>query len=256
MKYLFIFLPFFAFGQDTIAFPDGDTLIHGKLTYGGNSALYEVIEPTTDTCWEIKNGWMSLKPRCVNVPYFNASGYVVYTNPFYVNSPLKDQFRLAPPKPKVVESFKHAGAYYELRENGWYKEIFPDTIPWHRPGEGFPDTCWRVMGNIRVLKPGCFEIQRIESWRTEWIPCDQHIGKAESYQREKVDTSEVKLLVWTGCSVAEISATRYLFYNEMQVAKNTGGLAVYITETIKVNVIARYVSKDKWIKPSHVIKEL
>lgn len=153
-------------------------------------------------------------------------------------------------KPKVVESFKHGDAYYELRENGWYKEI--DTIP----NEEFPDTCWRVMGNIRVLKPGCSETPRIESWVTTWISCDQHIGKSESYQREKTDTSEVKLLVWTGCSLSEVGATKYLLYNETQVAKNTGRLAVYITETIKVDVIARYVSEDKWIKPSHIIKEL
>jgi hypothetical protein len=184
MKYLFIFLPFFAFGQDTIAFPDGDTIIHGQLTYGGNSALYGV------------------------------------------------------------------------RIDSAYVADHSTSFTWHRPGEEFPDTCWLVMGNIRVLKPGCSETPRIESWAATWISCDQHIGKSESYQREKTDTSEVKLLVWTGCSLSEISATKYLFYNEMQVAKNTGGLAVYITETIKVDVIDRYVSDGKWIKPSHVIKEL
>jgi hypothetical protein len=92
--------------------------------------------------------------------------------------------------------------------------------------------------------------------KARWTPCDQHFGKTESYQREKADTSEVKLLVWTGCSLTEIKATKYLLYNEMQVAKNTVGLAVYISETIKVDVIARYISENKWIKPSHVIKEL
>ena len=62
--------------------------------------------------------------------------------------------------------------------------------------------------------------------------------------------------MWNGCSLTEIKATKYLLYNEMQVAKNTGGLAVYVTETVKVDVVVQYTYEDKWIKSSYVIKEL
>jgi len=207
MKYLFIFLPFFAMAQ------------------GGDSTLYGVRASTVDTCWEIKNGWMSLKPGCISIPSFSSNGSVIKFKTIELS-----------PARKVVETFSYNGSKYDLYEDGWRK--LTDTIP--------------ANGDVKIKCDSVFQ------WVEEpkWIPCDQHIGKSEPYKREKTDTSEVRLLVWTGCSLAEISATKYLFYNKMQVVKNTGGLAIYITETIKVDVIARYVSGDKWIKPSHVIKEL
>ena len=141
-------------------------------------------------------------------------------------------------KPKVVESFKHGDAYYELRENGWYKEILPDTIPDYLTGD------IRIKGDsvFGYTKPG-------------WIPCDQHIGKTESYQREKTDTSEVKLLVWTGCSLTEISATKLSGYNldrsSLYYDRNDN-----ILRPTKTDFLFVYISDGKWIKPSHVIKEL
>lgn len=215
MKYLFIFLPIFCFGQ------------------GGDSTLYAV---KFDSITTYRN--------FLATP--NSSGFLADRFELYYGD-----FRLAPPKPKVVESFKYLGAYYELRENGWYKEILSDTIPSAMENKKAQDLEY-INGKLRIKGDSVFR------WAKEpkWAPCNEHVGKSESDQREKEDTSEVKLLVWNGCSLEEISATRYLLYNEKQVADDTGGLFVHFRKTIKVDTIARYVSENKWIKPSHVIKEL
>ena len=139
-------------------------------------------------------------------------------------------------KPKVVESFKHGDAYYELRENGWYKEIIPDTIPDYLTGD------IRIKGDsvFRYTKPG-------------WIPCDQHFGEVDHPKRDKIELSEVKLLVWTGCSLAEWRATKFYGYNYRNDSFyiENGAMA-----PSKKDFIVWYLAGDKWIKPSHVIKEL
>ncbi len=201
MKYLFIFLPFFAMAQ------------------GGDSTLYGV-----------RNDTMFITGERFYLNGFEAK-------PFYVSDR----------KPKIVESFKHAGAYYELRENGWYKEI--DTIP----NEEFPDSCWLQMGNIRVLKPGCSEAPRVESWVTTWIPCDQQFGNTDHPKRDKIEQSEVKILVWTGCALVEYRATKFYGYNyyDDQFFISEGTM-----KRVQKDFISWYLAGDKWIKPSHVIKEL
>ena len=197
MKYLFIFLPFFAFGQDTIV-RGPDTMIIGR-SYYHNPSFYKE--------WA-RVGKHKDTPGGDSTLYGVRFDSII-THDNFLATPNSSGFLARPNLPNYLSG--------DIRVSG-------DSV-------------------FRFSKPG-------------WIPCDQHIGKSESYQREKTDTSEVKLLVWTGCSLSEEGATKYLLYNEMQVAKNTGGLAVYITETIKVDVIARYVSDGKWIKPSHIIKEL
>ena len=233
MKYLFIFLPIFCLAQG------GDSTLYGVLTQSNTRLNYGSI----DTCWEVKGGWMNLKPGCISIPSVTSNGEIINfkTQEFYVSDR----------KPRVIESFKYLGAYYELRENGWYKEILSDTIPSAMENKKAQDLEY-INGKLRIKGDSVFR------WAKEpkWTPCDEHVGKSESYQREKADTSEVKLLVWNGCSLEEISATRYLLYNEKQVADDTGGLFVHFRKTIKVDTIARYVSENKWIKPSHVIKEL
>lgn len=98
MKYLLIFLPILCFAQG------GDSTL-----YGNRIDIDSFITTSCpDTCWEIKNGWMSLKPGCAQIPTFNSSGTVVNTYGLYYSGR----------KPKVVESFKYLGAYYELRERG------------------------------------------------------------------------------------------------------------------------------------------
>jgi hypothetical protein len=92
--------------------------------------------------------------------------------------------------------------------------------------------------------------------KSRWTPCNQHFSEVDHPKRDKIEQSEVRLLVWTGCALAECKATKILHYNEMQVAANTGGLAIYRTETIRIDVVVEYKAKDKWIRNSHVIKEL
>lgn len=214
MKYLFILLPIFCFAQ------------------GGDSTLYGVRFDSI-----ITHGSFLATP--------NSSGFLANRHEFYVSDR----------KPKVVESFKYLGAYYELRENGWYKENLQDTTPWHRPGEEFPDTCWRVMGNIRILKPGCSVNSHsgVESWQTEWAPCDQQFGEVDHPKRDKIEQSEVKILVWTGCALAEYKATKFLGYNYYDDQFYISGGAMQRTSK---DYIVWYLAGDKWIKPSHVIKEL
>jgi hypothetical protein len=201
MKYLFIFLPIFCFGQ------------------GGDSKLYAV---KFDSITTYRN--------FLATP--NSSGFLADRFELYYGD-----FRLAPPKPKVVESSKYLGAYYELLENGWYKEVLPDTLPKN--------------GEIKIKGNSVFR------WSEEpkWIPCDQHIGKTESYRREKMDTSEVRLLVWTGCSLTEIRATKLTGYNldrsNLYYDRNGN-----ILRPTKTDYLFVYISDGKWIKPSHVIKEL
>ena len=209
MKYLFIFLPFFAMAQ------------------GGDSTLYGIRFDSIIT-----------HENFLAAP--NSSGF------------LTDQFSLyySDRKQKVIESFRYNGAKYDLYENGWRKLILPDTIPWHKPGEEFPDTCWRVIGNIRVLKPGCSETPRIESSVTKWIPCNQQFGEVDHPKRDKIEQSEVKILVWTGCALAEYKATKFIGYNYMDNS-------FYIDNTVRLkDVVIWYLVDDRWIKPSHVIKEL
>lgn len=201
MKYLFIFLPIFCFGQ------------------GGDSTLYAV---KFDSITTYRN--------FLATP--NSSGFLADRFELYYGD-----FRLAPPKPKVVESFKYLGAYYELRENGWYKEILPDTLPDYTNG-----------GIKMEYAPNTGGIGR-------WQSCDQHIGKTESYRREKMDTSEVRLLVWTGCSLTEIRATKLTGYNldKSNLYYDRNG---NILRPTKTDYLFVYISDGKWIKPSHVIKEL
>lgn len=209
MKYLFIFLPFFAFGQDTIAFPDGDTIIHGQLTYGGNSALYGVR-------------FDSIITHDIFLATPNSSGFLANRFELYYSGQ----------KPKVVESFKHGDAYYELRENGWYKEI--DTIP------DFAKEKLKSENGV------------VFRWTEEpkWIPCDQQFGEVDHPKRDKIDQSEVNILVWTGCSLAEYKATKFIGYNY-------GDNSFYADDTVRLkDVVVWYLTGDKWIKPSHVIKEL
>lgn len=161
MKYLFIFLPFFAMAQD--------------------STLYRVR--------------------------FD-SAYL------YENSMSYQQLYLEDRSFELIDSFRYNGAYYELRKNGWYKQVLP-----------------------------------------ELTPCNQHFGEVESHRREKMDTSEVKLLVWNGCSLAEIKATKLKGYNldrsNLYYDRNGN-----ILRPTKTDFLFVYISDGKWVKPSHVIKEL
>lgn len=221
MKYLFIFLPFFAMAQD--------------------STLYGEIKPvgtTIDTCWQIKNGYMSLKPGCV----FNSPGFLVDSVKYRGISSFQELY-LEDRSFELIDSFRFNGAYYELRNNGWYKEITPDTIP---RIEYFD----YEEGAIKFKSDSVFR------WVEEWTPCDQHFGEADHPSRDKIEQLEVKLLVWTGCTLAEWKATKIIRYNEIQVAANTVGLAVYRTETIRADVVVEYKAGGKWIKNSHIIKEL
>lgn len=77
MKYLLIFLPIFCFAQG------GDSTLYGTRididSFGTTSH--------PDTCWEIKNGWMSLKPGCTLAEY-NATkfyGYNYYDDQFFMS---------------------------------------------------------------------------------------------------------------------------------------------------------------------------
>ena len=191
MKYLFIFLPFFAMAQ------------------GGDSTLYGVRFDSIIT-----------HDNFLATP--NSSGFLANRFELYYGGQ----------KPKVVESFKHGDAYYELRENGWYKEI--DTIP-----------------DFAKEKPKS-ENGVIFRWTEEpkWIPCDQQFGEVDHPKRDKIDQSEVNILVWTGCSLAEYKATKFIGYNY-------GDNSFYADDTVRLkDVVVWYLTGDKWIKPSHVIKEL
>ena len=191
MKYLFIFLPFFAMAQ------------------GGDSTLYGVRFDSIIT-----------HDNFLATP--NSSGFLANRFELYYGGQ----------KPKVVESFKHGDAYYELRENGWYKEI--DTIP------DF------TKENLKSESGVVFR------WEEEpkWIPCDQQFGEADRPKRDKIDQSEVNILVWTGCSLAEYKATKFIGYNY-------GDNSFYADDTVRLkDVVVWYLTGDKWIKPSHVIKEL
>lgn len=148
-------------------------------------------------------------------------------------------------KPKVIESFKYLGAYYELRENGWYKEILPDTLPVTLPP-----------GKIANLEQSGLKIKgdSVFQWaETPWIPCDQHFGNVDHPKRDKIEQSEVKILVWTGCALAEYKATKFYGYNlyDDQFFMSGGTM-----KRIQKDFIAWYLVVDKWIKSSHVIKEL
>ena len=191
MKYLFIFLPFFAMAQ------------------GGDSTLYGVRFDSIIT-----------HDNFLATP--NSSGFLANRFELYYGGQ----------KPKVVESFKHGDAYYELRENGWYKEI--DTIP------DF------TKENLKSESGVVFR------WEEEpkWIPCDQQFGEVDHPKRDKIDQSEVNILVWTGCSLAEYKATKFIGYNY-------GDNSFYADDTVRLkDVVVWYLTGDKWIKPSHVIKEL
>ena len=191
MKYLFIFLPFFAMAQ------------------GGDSTLYGVRFDSIIT-----------HDNFLATP--NSSGFLANRFELYYGGQ----------KPKVVESFKHGDAYYELRENGWYKEI--DTIP------DF------TKENLKSESGVVFR------WEEEpkWIPCDQQFGEVDHPKRDKIDQSEVNILVWTGCSLAEYKATKFIGYNY-------GDNSFYADDTVRLkDVVVWYLAGDKWIKPSHVIKEL
>ena len=147
---------------------------------------------------------------------------------------------------ELVDSFRYNGAYYELRENGWYKQIIPDTLPRYGAGKQIIDTCWQVMGNLRILKPGCLESIR---WTTS-PPCDQHFGEVDHPKRDKIEQSEVKLLVWNGCTLSELKATKFIGYN---YSDNS----FWVDDTVSVkDFIIWYLAEDKWIKSSYVIKEL
>lgn len=176
MKYLFIFLPFFAFGQDTIAFPDGDTLINGQLTYGGDSTLYGIrTQPNT----RLDSGFLA-----ESVSY--------------------QQLYIEDRSFELIDSFRYNGAYYELRDNGWYKQILPG--------------------------------------------CDSHITNEYSVMnRDKIELCKVKVLVWTGCSLIEVDAVRFCGYNYDATVDDLAPIKDYIVS---------YRIDGRWIKPSHVIKEL
>jgi len=219
MKYLLIFLPIFAFAQDTIAFLDGDTIIYGNATYGSGVEVKSVYGTTyIDTCWQIKDGYMSLKPGCV----FNSHVKYRGISPFQELYPEDRSFEL-------IDSFRHNGDYYELRSNGWYKQIIPDTIPENIKIKG--DTLFRWIEN-------------------PWIPCNQQFGEVDHPKRDKIEQSEVILLVWTGCALAEWRATKFIGYN---YSDNS----FWVDDTIRVkDLIVWYLAGGKWIKSSHVIKEL
>lgn len=204
MKYLFIFLPFFAFGQDTIAFPDGDTLINGQLTYGGDSTLYGIrTQPNT----RLDSGFLA-----ESVSY--------------------QQLYIEDRSFELIDSFRYNGAYYELRNNGWYKKILPDTMPDFK------------RENLKS------ENGVVYRFVEEWTPCNQHFGDTDHPKRDKIEQSEVKLLVWTGCALAEWKATKFIGYNY-------GDNPFWIDDTVKVkDFIIWYLAGDRWIKTSHVIKEL
>jgi hypothetical protein len=226
MKYLFIFLPIFMFAQ-------GSTL-YGTITPVG---------PTLDTCWQIKDGYMSLKPGCTGslVDHVRYGGLTAFQELY-----LEDRSF------EVIDSFRYNGAYYELRNNGWHKKILPDTLPKYGLGEHIMDTRWHIMGNLRVLKPGrsTYNHSGVETWHPGWTPCNQHFGEADHPKRDKIEQSEVKLLVWNGCSLQEVKATKFFGYN---YSDNS----FWVDDTIKVkDFITWYIAGDRWIKPSHVIKEL
>ncbi len=229
MKYLFIFLPFFAFGQDTIV-RGPDTMIIGRSYYHNPSFYKEWARvgkhkdtPGGDsTLYGVRFDSIITHDNFLATP--NSSGF------------LADRFELyySDRKPKVVESFKYLGAYYELRENGWYKEILPDTIP------DF------TKENLKSENGVVFR------WVEEpkWMPCDQQFGEVDHPKRDKIDQSEVNILVWTGCSLAEYKTTKFIGYNY-------GDNSFYADDNVRLkDVVIWYLAGDKWIKPSHVIKEL
>lgn len=93
-------------------------------------------------------------------------------------------------------------------------------------------------------------------YSVRWISCDQHIGVRDLPKRDKIERTITKILVWNGCVVTEIEVYKITHYNEITVAKDVGNLAVYIPETIKVDIVTEYFYDGGWIKNSHVIKEL
>jgi len=235
MKYLFIFLPIFCFGQDTIV-RGLDTVIIGRPHYDG---LFFYREWT-----RIGKHKDFIKGRDSTLYGVRYDSMFVTGGRFYVSGWGPSGIYLADPKPKVVESFKYLGAYYELRENGWYKEILPDTLPkWHRPGE-------------KEYTPNRIPYIDTLPMETHWLKCEDHIGVREMPKRDKIDRTKARILVWNGCNMIELEAYKITHYNEMTVAKDVGNLLIYIPETIKVDIVTEYLYDGGWIKPSHVIKEL
>lgn len=226
MKYLLIFLPIFCFGQYTIV-RGVDTMIIGKSYYDDRSFYKE---------WTRVGKHKDFTPGGDSTLYgVRYDSMFVTGGRFYVSGWGSSGIYLADPKPKVVESFKHEGGYYELRENGWYKE--PDTLPKSR--------------EIKIKGDSVFQ------WvETPWIPCNQHIGVRDMPKRGKIERTRAKILVWNGCTMAELEVYKITHYNEITVAKDVGKFLVYTQETIKVDIVTEYLYDEGWIKSSHVIKEL
>jgi len=241
MKYLLIFLPIFCFGQDTIV-RGLDTMIIGRpyyddhsfykewtrirkhkdFTHGGDSALYSVRPGTVDTCWEIKNGWMSMKPGCISIPSVTSSGEIINFKEFYVSDR----------KPKVIESFKYLGAHYELRESGWYKEILLDTIR--------KDTLIPAKPRMKVAT----------TWSGGWKYCDEHLGDGEIGAWR--DSSSVNVLIWDGCKLIQKAVDKFENYTYSSDSFFFEGTL----HPVRKDYSVKYAYKGKLIKSSYVIKEL
>ena len=184
MKYLFIFLPFFAMAQ------------------GGDSTLYGV-----------RNNTMFITGE-----RFYLNGFDVKSSGFYVSDR----------KPKVVESFKHAGAYYELREDGWYKELDTDTL----------------------IKPRMMEYAPNGGGDDKWKYCDEHLKEGEIGPWR--DSSSVNVLIWDGCKLIQKKVDKfenYTYSGDSFLFKNT-------LQPIRENYSVQYAYKGRLIKFSYVIKEL
>lgn len=236
MKYLFIFLPFFAFGQDTIV-RGSDTMIIGR-SYYDNPSFYkewaragkskDAFIPSTDSAlYGVRNDTM-----------------FVTGERFYLNGFESKSFYVSDRKPKVVESFKYAGAYYELRENGWYKEILPDTIP-RIDYFDYKEVAIKIKGDS------------VFRWAEEpkWISCEQHLFNGSLEPRPYWDQPvKVKLLTWNGCSLIEVEAEKIVGYR-IEGRIQEGSMMAIKVDT-KVDFTTHYIVKGWHVKPSHVIKEL
>lgn len=241
MKYLFIFLPFFCFAKNDSIPDPWDT-----IPKGGDSTLYGVRFDSTHD-------------NFVAAP--NSSGFLAKRQEFFVSNRA----------PKVVESFKYLGAYYELRENGWYKEIFTDTLPKYGSGEEIPDTCWITMGGIRIFKPGCSvndqsgvewgspkdtlipadpRMEVATTWDGGWKYCDEHLSE-EKLGAWK-DSSSVNVLIWDGCKLIQKRVDKFEDYTYSSDSFFFDGTL----QPIRKNYSVQYAYKGKLIKFSYIIKEL
>ena len=172
------------------------------MAQGGDSTLYGVRNDTMFITGE----------------RFYLNGFDVKSSGFYVSDR----------KPKVVESFKHAGAYYELREDGWYKELDTDTL----------------------IKPRMMEYAPNGGGDDKWKYCDEHLKEGEIGPWR--DSSSVNVLIWDGCKLIQKKVDKfenYTYSGDSFLFKNT-------LQPIRENYSVQYAYKGRLIKFSYVIKEL